>query len=242
MSLVERARRKRAWMRYRRAGVRQLETPYLNWMSFATAGMLHPGNRYLIDLAVRELPSDDPVLEIGSLAGLSANTITYFLQRHGRPNQLFTTDPWVLEGEGSPTVPESDIAFTDYRALIRAQFERNVRFWNGDRLPHSFALSSDDFFAAWAGGETRADVFGRETPLGGSLAFAYVDGDHSYEQVWRDFENVDRLLVPGGLIFFDDSDQFGEDPQVYDAVQDVLASHPYDVVGQNPYYLLRKRS
>ena len=34
---------------------------------------------------------------------------------------------------------------------------------------------------------------------------AFLDGDHSYEAVLRDIENVERHLVPGGWITFDDA-------------------------------------
>ena len=49
-------------------------------------------------------------------------------------------------------LPEPQIAFEDYRRLVQEQFERNVRFWSGSRLPHAYALTSDEFFAAWRGG------------------------------------------------------------------------------------------
>ena len=158
--LVERVRRKRAWMRRQRHGLDQYPSRYLNWMGFANAGMLHAGHRFLIDTAVSQLPTDDPVLEIGAFCGLSTNVLVYFLTKHGRPNALFSTDPWVFEGEGSEALPEPQIAFDDYRRFVREQFERNVRFWSGSRLPHAYALTSDEFFAAWREGGVRTDVFG----------------------------------------------------------------------------------
>ncbi len=132
--------------------------------------MLHHGHRQRIDLAVGRLPSGDPVLEIDAFCGLSTNVITDVLRRHGRPNRLVvSTDPW--------------------------QFDRNVRFWSGDRLPNALELASNDFFAAWRLGGMRTDVFGREAELGGPLAFASIDGDHSNEQALFDFHNVDGLVA-----------------------------------------------
>jgi len=240
-ALAERIRRKRAWMRHQRHGVLPYDSEYLKWMSFANAGMFHSGHRHLIDLAVSQLPTDDPVFEIGVFAGLSTNVLTHFLVRHGRSNELVCTDPWIFEGEEPETIPDSSITFIEYRARIRTQFEENVRFWSGGRLPYAFSLASDDFFAAWRGGETRVDVFGRERALGGPIAFAFVDGDHRYDQAQRDFENVDAFLVPGGFVLFDDSDEFGAFPEVYGVVQEALRDHGYELAAENPHHLLRKR-
>jgi hypothetical protein len=74
-----------------------------------------------------------------------------------------------------------------------------------DRLPHHIAVSSDKFFELWTQKEEVVDFFGHVTTLGGPISFAYIDGDHTYEQSWRDFQNVDRFLLPGGFIVFDDS-------------------------------------
>jgi len=67
-----------------------------------------------------------------------------------------------------------------------------------------------------------------------------VDGDHSGEQVRRDFEHVDELLVPGGFVLFDDSDEFGAFPQVTKVVREAIREHGYELVGENPHHLLRK--
>ena len=240
-AIRERVRRKRAWMRRQRAGIVPYDSEYLKWMLFANAGMFHPGHRHLIDLAVRALPTDDPVLEIGAFAGLSTNVLTYFLKLHGRRNVLVTTDPWIFEGEEPELVPDSDIPFTAYRARVRAQFEENVRFWSGDRLPYAFDLTSDRLFDAWRAGETLTDVFGREHRLGGPIAFCFVDGDHRYEQARRDFLNADRVLVPDGFLLFDDSDEFGAFPDVHRVVQEALRDFGYELVAENPHHLLRKR-
>ena len=44
-----------------------------------------------------------------------------------------------------------------------------------------------------------------ETRLGGQmLDFAFIDGDHTYDGVRRDFELYKPLLRPGGIIAFHD--------------------------------------
>jgi predicted O-methyltransferase YrrM len=34
----------------------------------------------------------------------------------------------------------------------------------------------------------------------GRASFAFIDGDHSYEQTLRDLQNADRCLAPGGVL------------------------------------------
>ena len=239
MSVLERARRSVKYRLRQRRGFDLYDSTYLNWMEFANAGMLHPGNRTLMARAVAELPTGDPVVEIGAFCGLSSNVLTHLLKEHGRQNVLVTTDPWVFEGEDGETLPGSNLRFTEYRRLVKESYKRNVEFWNGDRRPHAFELTSDAFFAAWDAGAEREDVFGRPFRLGGPIAFAYVDGDHSYEFARRDFENVDRHLVPGGLILFDDSDEFGAFPGVTRTVREAIDAG-YELVGENPNHLVRK--
>jgi predicted O-methyltransferase YrrM len=235
VDLVRRVRRR---LRRRARAARKTipyDSEYLHLLNQANAGMLYWGQPHLFDLAVRELPTTDPVLEIGSFCGQSTNTLAYFLRKHGRANVIFTTDPWVFEGDRPEGVPSAE----EFRRYVRKQFERNVLFWSRDRLPHTFQLPSDEFFNAWQTRQMLADLFGRETELGGPIAFAFIDGAHDYPQVRRDFENVNRHLVPGGLILFDDSDPFGRHPGVYPVVKLALAKG-YELVAENPHHLIRK--
>lgn len=52
---------------------------FLNWLQFANEGMLNKGNIYCIEYAVNHLPSNSPVIEIGSFCGLSTNVISHYL-------------------------------------------------------------------------------------------------------------------------------------------------------------------
>jgi predicted O-methyltransferase YrrM len=63
--------------------------------------MLSSGNLYCFDHAIRNLPSELPIIEIGSFCGLSTNLMAHYLQVHGRNNTLFTCDAWLFEGAGS---------------------------------------------------------------------------------------------------------------------------------------------
>src|ERR1700681_73599 len=71
---------------------------YLAYLSFVNAGMLNKGNLLCFDYALRNLPSRNPIVEIGSFCGLSTNIMAYFKQRHGVPNKIFNCDKWEFEG------------------------------------------------------------------------------------------------------------------------------------------------
>jgi Methyltransferase domain len=115
-----------------------------------------------------------------------------------------------------------------------------MTLFSGDRLPHHIELSSDAFFAAWAGIEKRIDFFGNAVQLGGPIAFAYIDGSHTYEQSTKDFQNVDRHLEPGGFIVFDDSEDYYNWGSTRNA-QEAAMLATYEVVAKNLNYCLRKR-
>ncbi|HEX5223782.1 MAG TPA: class I SAM-dependent methyltransferase [Solirubrobacteraceae bacterium] len=218
--------------------VRTIDDEYVAWLTYAIAGMQHPGNPYLLDLAVRLAPPA-PMLEIGSFCGLSANLIQYLKRRHGREEPLFCCDRWIFEGSDKPLPPEARVSHAELRDHVMDSFVRAARCFSAADLPHAVEATSDEMFGAWRAGARVRDVFGREVRLGGPLGFCFVDGDHREAQVERDFAGCDELLLAGGLILFDDSG-----PGAHAGVQRVVARvarHPrYEVVARNPNHLVRK--
>jgi len=210
-------------------------------------GMLHPGNIYLLEQAIQEMPEGGCVLEIGSYGGLSANLLTYLMQKHHREAHLYCCDAWVYEGfhdeKGQATQwmdGRSDVLRTDYMAHIKASFVQSVKLLSSYNLPHAIHLDSDSFFEAWKAEKTLMDVFERKTKLGGPVAFAYIDGNHAYDFAQRDFENVAQFLLPGGLVLLDDSakhQQFGSAKLAQALCKDAR----FEVVLSNPHYLFRKK-
>ena len=51
-----------------------------NWLRFANAGMLSDGNIDSFEYAIKNLPSESPLIEIGSFCGLSTNIINFYLR------------------------------------------------------------------------------------------------------------------------------------------------------------------
>ncbi len=212
-----------------------------SWMTMANAGMLDPGNLYLFDHCIRHL-GPGAVVEIGSFCGLSLNHILLLLRQHSRANPVFSVDAWQFEGftKDSPFLDDTQIPAVPYQQHILESFRRNIQFFNADHLPHHIQLNSDDFFAAWSRSEHRTDFFGQPAMLGGPIALAYIDGDHSYEQSRRDFENVDRFIAPGGFVIFDDSADW-TDWGSQRTAREAAARSDYELVNRAPNYCLRKR-
>jgi hypothetical protein len=212
----------------------------MNWMRYIVPGMLDHGNIDLFNYCFKRLPSEAPIIEIGSFAGKSLNYIILLLRRGGRRNPVISVDEWKFECSESDDRIDGGRSFADYRAHVIETFRRNITLFSGDRMPHHIELSSDAFFAAWASREERTDFFGRPTRLGGPISFAYIDGEHSYAQSKKDFDNADRYLQPGGFIVFDDTadhHSFG----CKRTAEEAAALERYEVVAKNPNYCLRKR-
>ncbi|MGD0769073.1 MAG: class I SAM-dependent methyltransferase [Tepidisphaeraceae bacterium] len=211
---------------------------YLAFLSFANAGMLNKGNLVCFDYAIRNLPSKNPMVEIGSFSGLSTNIITYFKRKHGARNELFTCDKWEFEGAAG-TVGDSDISHAQYRQFVKESYIRNVKMFSRSSLPRTIETLSDDFFIAWGRRQTVTDVLGRPAKLGGPISFCYIDGNHGYDFARRDFLNTDRFLEPGGFVLFDDSAD-GSQWEVCRVVEEVKRLESYRLVVKNPNYLFQK--
>lgn len=216
---------------------------YLERLNYAIPGWLDRGNIDAMSHALRHLPGDAPIVEIGSFHGLSTCVLTHLKQVHAVKNQLFTCDRWA-SGEPDPTKKidgSAALTYEEFSVFGRDSFVRNAGFFCRSDLPHTVELFSDEFFAAWRMGETMDDVFGRRAELGGPIAFCYIDGNHSYDFAKRDFENTDQHLVTGGFILFDDSSDGNVWADVGRVVAEVGQSGRYALVGKYPNYLFQKR-
>jgi Methyltransferase domain/Domain of unknown function (DUF4159) len=217
------------------------QNEFIDWIRFANAGMLNTGNIYCFEYAVEHLPSGNPIVEIGSFCGLSTNLISFYLRKNNKANKLITCDKWIFEGaENGGLLGDSDVGHPKYRDFVRESYIRNISFFSENHLPYTIEEFSDEFFEAWKSGENRKDVLGRDIKLGGPISFAYIDGNHTYEFAKRDFENADRYLESGGFILFDDS---ADDSQweVRRVIKEIKESGRYEIVINNPNYLVKKK-
>jgi hypothetical protein len=213
---------------------------FLIWLTFINPGMLVQSNLALMSHSIRAMPDTGAVIEIGSFAGLSLNHIIHMMGQVGRSNPVFSVDEWHFEGSDKSLIPGSSVQFSDYRNHVIDTFRRNVLLFHADHLPHHIVVSSDKFFQLWTQKAETIDFFGRVTTLGGPISLAYIDGAHTYEQSWRDFENVDRFLLPGGFIIFDDSAD-GSDWGSHRAAREAASRPDYELVAKTPNYCIAKR-
>jgi hypothetical protein len=215
-----------------------LKDDYLEKIRSANAGMLHQGNLHCFDFAIQRLPSNNPILEIGTFCGLSANVITYFKRKHQKRNVLITTDK-LQSDHHSGNIGSSDFTYAEFSKYVVESLKKNLMTFSKNDLPYVIQKSSDDFFVDWGDRKFCADIFGRELRLGGRIAFAYIDGNHSYRFVNNDYKNCDKYLEVGGFILFDDSADYSK-WEVKRVIRDIKANPSYKMVMKNPNYLFQK--
>lgn len=210
-------------------------------------GMLKDGNIELIDYAIKNMPAEGSVLEIGSYGGLSANLIIYLMNAHQKNNAFFTCDAWIYEGgKDRSGIPidifidgRKDVSRADYSEYMKNAFINSTKFLSAKNLPFSFHMYSDDFFDNWNDCTKKPDVFGREITLGGTISFAYMDGGHSNEVASRDFNNIASNLVQRGFILLDDSGNLKDLASAH-LISDIKKDKNFRIVSKNPNYLIQK--
>lgn len=211
----------------------------IEWMAWSVPGMFDMQDIYALDAAVQRLPSEKPMVEIGSFCGRSTCFLTHLLKRHSKPNALFCSDKWVFEGaDAAGLIPGTSVTFPSYREHVKGLFMSNLLFWHADRLPFAIEDVSQGFFEAWDQAAPRKDVFGRSCGLGGPISFALIDGNHTYAQTRADFKAVDKWLELKGLVFMHDTSESGFG--CHKALKEILRSGRYRLVMENPNALIQK--
>ena len=85
-------------------------------------------------------------------------------------------------------------------------------------------------------------TFLKTRPLARKFRLAFIDGDHGYDAVCADIRLVDRVLLPGGWICFDDA--FTSYQGVDQAIEELIIANPvYDLGHQmtRKLFVARKR-
>jgi predicted O-methyltransferase YrrM len=71
----------------------------------------------------------------------------------------------------------------------------------------------------------------------------FIDGDHQYDGVIKDFNNYKDFVVKGGYIIFDDYQDYIHSPEVKKAVDDLIGGLnvlEYEILGSIEYDLISK--
>lgn len=132
--------------------------------------------------------------DVGVYKGKSSAILAHGIKESGRNGLLFSVDYFGTEPEdvqkfSDPTIPN----------LLRNYFAETKL----DEFVHLQILAGN---SAYYGGELQK--------LGFQLNFAFLDADHSYESVKKDFNVWSPLIHRGGMIGFHDCDFHGVDQTI----------------------------
>lgn len=210
-------------------------------------GMLHEGNIFLMDYAIKNMPTNGKVLEIGCYGGLSSNLLLHLMKKYNRKEAFMACDPWIYEGyddakgQATKTIDgRADVTRTDYMEYMKQAYINAARLLHPTNLPHTFRYTSDGFFSHYQKESNLTDIFGNQLQLGGAISFCYIDGNHAYDFAKRDFENVSQYLLKDGFILFDDSidgSSFGSAK----LMEELKKDNRYKVIYKNPNYLVQRK-
>ena len=222
-------------------GYKDVSDDNTNLLSMAIPGFLHPGNLYCFDYAIKNIPSSAPIIEIGSFSGLSTNILNYYLKLYDKKNKIICSDPWEIPLKTGDHRRKNKIFISkkQLRDFIKSNFIKSIKGFSKDNLPYLVESYSNIFFKIWKQGRVTHDVLGRSIKLGGKISFCYIDGDHSYKQAKKDFENADNYLEKGGYLLFDDSAPYS----IYGLsrlMDEILENGKYKLVIRNPNFFFQK--
>lgn len=136
-----------------------------------------------IQIAFPVLPNDRMAcVEVGSFEGRGSMIIADALCKH-LDSRLYCIDPW----DDAYTVNVEK--FKDLDHYFKGQYERFIHNTRG----------ADKIVPLRGTSDTQLPILPNE-----SVDFAYIDGDHSPEQVYKDGINIHSKMKMGGILIFDD--------------------------------------
>lgn len=215
-------------------------------ISAATPGWTPPDQLLALHmLAIMTAPLGGDVLEIGSWCGRSTSVLGHACAASDagivHAVDLFPSRAdWVQNADGTYSIRDSRNLVSSYSAYTdqtvwAEPFLRDIAPIY-ERSPELLDVFNETI--------AREGLVGRVRPFRGtaiqwaaslaepvSLRLAFIDGDHGYDAVRADIETVERRLLPGGWIAFDDA--FSHYEGVNRAISDaVIANRRYSCAHQ----------
>ena len=191
----------------------------------------------LFNLAYLTADFEGDIVEIGSWCGRSASVLGLAARLIGNTKvhciDLFPErNDWKQNDDGSYSF-EVQIGDAIYygckdQTVWKEPFERDI--WPlYEKCNSIFDIFTEtiskyrlqDLVIAHRGDST---LFAHSTAESFKCKLAFLDGDHSYEAVCRDIHNVERFLVSGGWICFDDA--FSSYDSINRAVEESIIHNP----------------
>lgn len=196
---------------------------------------------FMLAMSTSELEGD--ILELGSWCGRSAIALGFAARLTGKAKvvcvDLFPEkSDWYENSDGSHSfkVALEGKVFNAYneQTVWKEPFERDIVpvYARNPSLLKTFQKSiSDqnlqDLVTTFRGD---LDLFSAHAPKDFRCKLAFVDGDHSYDAVCGDIARVEKFLIPGGWICFDDA--FSSYEGVNQAIADKIIANPRYGVAQ----------
>ena len=146
-------------------------------------------------------------IEIGSFEGKS----TVFIANQIYPKKLISIDPWSAGSPGEIVHFDSRNIYDIFKANIAAGTQGNVEV---NKMPWEV-------------------YFEKNSP---GISFLYLDGPHSYENVYESLEILVPLVLPGGVLIGDDYDDHEVKRAVDDFFGDDMTSPGANEVKRTFYY------
>lgn len=188
-------------------------------------------------LAVSNAGLKGDILELGSWCGRSAIALG-LAARVMKNTKVVCVDlfpekaDWYENQDGSYSfkVTLGDKVFDAYheQTVWKEPFERDIVpvYQRNPSLMETFrqcvaSQSLGDIVTPFRGDLA---LFAKEGPKDFRCKLAFVDGDHSYDAVCADIERIEKYMVPGGWICFDDA--FSSYEGVNAAISDKIIANP----------------
>jgi hypothetical protein len=197
---------------------------------------------FTLAYSTAHLPGD--IVELGSWCGRSAVALGLAAKISGKGRvhcvDLFPSrDDWYRNEDGSYSFKVrigewTHIAYSQ-QTVWPEPFEKDIlsvyeRFPESlDAFNHTIRCSGLDEHVTPYKGNLMA--FGASVPVGFACRLAFVDGDHGYAALCDDIEQIERILLPGGWLCFDDA--FSGYQGVDRAIEErIIRSAGYDLTQQ----------
>lgn len=174
-------------------------------------GYLDALEGYTLKLYAEKGPGAGEIVEIGSFMGKSTCWLAAGLKQRDAVEKVWAVDHF----RGSPEHQSNQSC--ECKELIDVgttfqQFRHNLK-----------SVNLEDFVVPLKG-DSESVVKNWTEPI----RLLFIDGDHSYEAVEKDFKLWSRFVVPGGIIIFHDVGKWLGPTQFYQQL--MQANHQYQAV------------
>lgn len=188
--------------------------------------------------------SDGDILEIGSWCGRSS-VVLGMASKFKRGSKVHCVDlfpekdDWYENSDGSfsfkVTIDGSNYGGYGEQTVWKEPFNNSIlpvyKRWHGTLQAFNSSVKKAGFEDIVIPFKGDMNNFATKSETQIKIRMAFIDGDHSFKSVCEDIENVEKLLLSGGWICFDDA--FSAYDGVNKAIEEkIILSGRYDFYQQ----------